>query len=89
MESVTFLFLLRDWPPYKKWNLIIPYFSKVRYCILIAIFVSILCGFDDSIGYYLSLSRTITFSPYFLMGYFCEKSHIDIIKKYIRKKYAI
>ncbi|WP_341484221.1 acyltransferase family protein [Clostridium tyrobutyricum] len=71
------------------WNLIIPYFSKVRYCILIAIFVSILCGFDDSIGYYLSLSRTITFFPYFLMGHFCEKSHIDVIKKYIRKKYAI
>ncbi|WP_446898135.1 acyltransferase family protein [Clostridium sp. LBM24168] len=71
------------------WNLILPYFSKVRYPIIIAIAVSILCGYDSNIGYYLSLSRTIIFFPYFLVGYFCQRCHIDIIKKYIRKKYAI
>lgn len=71
------------------WILILPYFSKIKYSIVIAIFISILSGYDNNIGYYLSLSRTITFFPYFLIGYFCSQSHINIIKKYIRKKYAI
>lgn len=71
------------------WNLILPYFSKVRYSIIIAVAISILCGYDNNIGYYLSLSRTIIFFPYFLMGYFCHKYHINTIRKYIEKKYAV
>ncbi|MFL0197690.1 acyltransferase family protein [Clostridium sp. WILCCON 0269] len=71
------------------WTLILPYFSKIKYSIIITIFISILCGYDNTIGYYLSLSRTITFFPYFLIGYFTQRHHINIIKQYITKKYAI
>lgn len=71
------------------WNLILPYFCKVKYSIIISLLISILCGYDTNIGYYLSLSRTITFFPYFLMGYFTEKHHITIIRQCIAKKYAV
>ncbi len=71
------------------WNLVLPYFSKIKYCIIISLLISILCGYDTNVGYYLSLSRTITFFPYFLMGYFTQKRHITIIKQYFVKKYAV
>ena len=35
--------------------------------------VSILVGFEDSVGYYLSLSRLIVLYPFFLMGYCWRK----------------
>jgi fucose 4-O-acetylase-like acetyltransferase len=70
------------------WSLILPYFSKIKHPIIIAFVISILSGYDNNIGYYLSLSRTITFFPYFLIGYFCQKSHIKNIKKHVKKKYA-
>ena len=71
------------------WNLILPYFSKIKYSIIITFAISILSGYDNNIGYYLSLSRTITFFPYFLMGYFCKEHYIDSVRKYIGKKYAV
>lgn len=71
------------------WNLILPYFCKIKHSIIISIIISILCGYDMNVGYYLSLSRTITFFPYFLMGYFTQRDHINILKQYIVKKYAL
>ncbi|NMM62615.1 acyltransferase family protein [Clostridium sp. P21] len=71
------------------WTIILPYFSKIKYSILIALVVSIVSGYDDNIGYYLSLSRTITFFPYFLMGYFCKKEYIYAARVYIKKMYAV
>lgn len=38
--------------------------------------LSFLVGFDDSIGYYLSLSRFFVFQPWFLLGYYCKKNRI-------------
>ena len=35
-----------------------------------AFLLSLLVGFDDSVGTYLSLSRTIAFLPFFLLGYY-------------------
>lgn len=71
------------------WNLMLPYFSKIKYSIIITVVISILCGYDSNVGYYLSLSRTIIFFPYFLMGYFCQKYHISTIRKYVKKRYAV
>lgn len=71
------------------WSIILPYFSKARHPILVTIIISIISGYDDNIGYYLSLSRTKTFFPYFLMGYFCRKKYIDILRARIKKVGAI
>ncbi|WP_123053713.1 acyltransferase family protein [Clostridium sp. JN-1] len=71
------------------WSIILPYFSKIKHPILIAFVISIIGGYDDNVGYYLSLSRTITFFPYFLIGYFCKKEYIDILRTRIKKINAI
>lgn len=44
-----------------------------KYILGIAIVISLLTGFDSSIGRYGSLSRSFTFFPFFLAGYYLSK----------------
>ncbi len=46
----------------------------------IAFAVGLLVGFAPEISNYLSLSRTFVFFPIFLMGYYLEKPHFQILK---------
>lgn len=49
--------------------------TKHRIAVLIGCFVlSLLVGFDDSIGNYASLSRIFSFLPFFVMGFYQNKS---------------
>ena len=50
------------------WQLVVPIF-QFRYSIIVAIVIGILAGYDNSVSYFFSLSRTIYFFPFFLMGY--------------------
>ena len=43
-------------------------FSK-KVVVIAAVSVALLSGFDNSVGYYLSLSRTLVFLPFFVLGY--------------------
>ena len=40
----------------------------------LSIVISLLAGYDSSIGYYSSLSRTLTFLPFFIGGYYTSKT---------------
>lgn len=53
--------------------------SKSLCLIIITFVISLLAGFFDFIGYKFSLSRIITFLPYFLLGYYTKKSNINIL----------
>lgn len=35
--------------------------------------ISLLVGFDQKVGYHMSLSRFFVFQPWFLLGYYCKK----------------
>lgn len=49
--------------------------TKARILILgLAVVASVVAGFDDNIGRFLSLSRFFTFLPYFLAGFYLGKS---------------
>lgn len=71
------------------WNIFLPYFSRSRFSIIIAIVISLIASLDNNIGYYLSLSRAITFFPYFLIGYFFKREYINILKHYISKPVSL
>jgi len=67
--------------------LLIPFFQttdKHRQVITVsvAVIISLLAGFDSSIGYQLTLSRFFVFLPYFLMGQYFRTSYDLIIKKW-------
>ncbi len=48
--------------------------KKQRLILLGSVFVALLVGYDDTVGYYMSLSRIIVFYPYFLLGYYARKA---------------
>lgn len=50
--------------------LLIPFMESMDYKLLMALacVISLIAGFDQSMGYYLSLSRFFTFLPYFVLG---------------------
>ena len=60
------------------YNLLIPFFDTDRLSgqavfLAASVLLSLLAGYDDSIGYFLSLSRILTFAPFFLGGFYFRK----------------
>ena len=47
----------------------LPIIIKLKYPILLSIVISLIAGYINSIGYFLSISRTIYFFPFFIIGY--------------------
>lgn len=63
------------------YQLLLPLFDtedKTRQIITLvcAFGISLLVGFEETVGYYLSLSRFFVFLPWFLLGYYCKKNGI-------------
>ena len=76
------------------WNLIIKFLDKNLVdnylCILIiSIIISLLAGFFNEIGYIFSISRIITFFPYFLLGYINRNVKKEDLKVYRYKNWII
>lgn len=58
--------------------------GKKQWLILIgSVLAALLSGYDGTVGYYMSLSRIITFYPYFLFGYYARKNKESKGKWYI------
>lgn len=76
------------WPQYTLWfllsltfwNCLLPIFQKIKKPILVSIFFALIIGFFDHAGHYLSLSRTVVFFPFFLLGSYATAEHIELIK---------
>lgn len=77
------------------WRLMVPFIDRkegrMRTAILAgSVIVALVAGFDDTVGYYMSLSRIIVFFPFFVLGFYwrkyrCFESFFDKI----RREYAI
>ena len=72
--------------------LLLPLFSRLtgrKYIAALAVSfaVSLLVGFEDSVGYYLSLSRFFVFLPYFMLGHWAGK-HTEQIKGFLQRRSA-
>lgn len=51
------------------WRILAPYFLKLRYPILISVFIALMTGYFDAVGYTFGISKTVYFFPFFLAGY--------------------
>lgn len=85
-DPITFSFFVPRWALWFLisllfWNILLYFFGKIKYGIPLAIFMSIMIGYDASVGEFLSLSRTFFFFPFFLMGYYLQKKHFEQLKK--------
>jgi fucose 4-O-acetylase-like acetyltransferase len=62
------------------WRLFLPAFLKFRFPIFIAFIISVAAGYFESIGYFLGISRTLYFFPFFIIGYKLTPSIFTHIK---------
>jgi fucose 4-O-acetylase-like acetyltransferase len=51
------------------WRLMLPLFSRMRFPLTVAIVLALILSYADNTGYYLSISRTLTFFPFFFLGW--------------------
>ncbi|NHM31460.1 acyltransferase family protein [Neobacillus terrae] len=64
------------------WNLFLYVFAKLKWKgFILAVAIGIGIGYFNHAGSYLSLSRTLVFFPYFLLGYLIEQKHLKAVLK--------
>ena len=68
------------------WKVALPYFTNFKFPITLSILISLAAGYFDGINYFLGISRTIYFFPFFLMGFY-SKDLWSIVKSIGERKY--
>ncbi|MFK9092859.1 acyltransferase family protein [Bacillus salipaludis] len=69
------------------WNLLLYAFARMKWIgFAAAIIMGIVIGYVDNVGSFLSLSRTIVFFPYFLLGFLLNGNQL---KRVIRSKFSL
>ena len=71
------------------WNMLLFIFTRIKFPILIAIIIGVLIGYSSGAGHYVSLHRTLVFFPFFLLGFYMKKEHLNWFKKPVAKIFAI
>ncbi len=64
------------------WYILSDYVTNKKKWIICSILVSLIIGFDNSVSSVGSLSRTLFFFPFFILGMSFNKNYIDILKKH-------
>lgn len=84
-DNISFSFFIPRWGLWfllslLLWNILLYFFSRIKYGLPLAIIVSLLIGYDAHVSEFLSLSRTFFFFPFFMMGYYLKKEHFLTLK---------
>jgi len=61
------------------WRISLKYLVKFRYVLILSFLVGAIVGVIPSVGSMLSISRTIVFLPFFLLGYYTKEKHLERI----------
>ncbi|KAF1295120.1 hypothetical protein BAU15_05030 [Enterococcus sp. JM4C] len=70
------------------WRLLLPDLIRVRHVFMLSLLAGILAGFVTEFGTFMALARTLSFSPYFLAGYFFNEASVEKIRQYPWRKLA-
>lgn len=62
-------------------RVLMPELVRIRWLLPLSIALALLAGGDKDFGRVLSLSRTVCFLPFYLMGYYCSAGHMRRIRK--------
>lgn len=73
------------------WHLLLILFKRYKpiYSIAITFGIAIIVGYIDQIGHAFSLSRTISYFPFFLIGHYIQYEHLMKLKTEKMKKIAL
>ena len=69
------------------YNFLIPVISRIKakYCLILCLLLGLIVGLDNSAGHVASLSRALVFLPFFMIGFYLKRQHLEKLfeKKYI------
>jgi len=60
------------------WKLILPLALKLKFPLLTALTISLVAGCFEEIGYFLGISRTVYFFPFFIVGYYLKNAKYSL-----------
>lgn len=63
------------------WKFFLKDLIKIRFVLALSFLFGILSGFSKEFSNYMALGRVICFLPFFLLGYYCTKEHIERIRR--------
>lgn len=63
------------------WRLLLPLFARLQFPVMLALLLSLATAYSEHAGYFLSLSRTLIFFPYFLLGWQLGPQALDTSRK--------
>ncbi|WP_069997421.1 acyltransferase family protein [Cellulosilyticum sp. I15G10I2] len=70
------------------WRVMLKYLIRIKYILPISIICGLLIGVMPRGGVILSLSRTVTFLPFFLIGYYTNEARLNKVSK-ISKRLSV
>ncbi|WP_251035850.1 hypothetical protein [Paenibacillus sp. ISL-20] len=62
------------------WKMLLPYLLMLKYPLVVCVVMSVMLGYSIDVDYYASISRTLYFLPFFLVGYYFKREWLDVIK---------
>lgn len=64
------------------WYILSDYITNKKKWLIGSIIVALIAGFDNSISSYASVSRTVFFFPFFILGMLFDKKYVSTLKKH-------
>ncbi len=64
------------------WKLLLPIISCFRFPVIFSLVIAVAAGYSTQIGYFLGLSRTLTFLPFFVLGHALKPVFFQRLQKY-------
>ncbi|WP_411350184.1 acyltransferase family protein [Paenibacillus sp. WLX2291] len=62
------------------WKTAMPYMIRIKYALPLTVVLALWAGYANDAEYYASVSRTLVFFPFFLLGYYMDRSWIDRLR---------
>jgi len=71
------------------WRAFLPYVVRLRHPLILSFLIALLSGYVIEDHYFLSLSRTVKFFPFFLSGYYLSQEKVGTLVKSFPKPLAV
>lgn len=70
------------------WKLFLKDLVKIRFLLPLSFVFGILSGYSKEFSTYLALGRVFCFLPFFLLGYYCTKEHVEKLRRIPKPVFA-
>ncbi len=63
------------------WKFFLKDLVRIRYILPLSFLIGLLSGFSKEFSEYMALGRIVCLLPFFLLGYYCKREHVERVKR--------